>query len=81
MLDPATAGTVIGEEQDGHTPALADGGGRPGRDPGRRRRVAWLKPWQHPPERVAARPLPEKPSIAVLPFENVERRCPARVFR
>ena len=72
MLDPATAGTVIGEEQE-RSPrrrwltaaavlvVILAGGGV----------VAWLKPWQHPPETSDSLELPEKPSIAVLPFENV----------
>ena len=72
LLDPATAGTVIGEEHE-RSPRrrwltaaavlvviLAGGGG-----------VAWLKPWQHLPETSDPLELPEKPSIAVLPFENV----------
>jgi adenylate cyclase len=36
--------------------------------------AAWLQPWQHPaeaPTQAAAPPVPSKPSIAVLPFENL----------
>jgi adenylate cyclase len=36
--------------------------------------AAWLQPWQHPaeaPTQAAASPVPDKPSIAVLPFENL----------
>jgi adenylate cyclase len=36
--------------------------------------AAWLQPWRHPaeaPTQAAAPPVPDKPSIAVLPFENL----------
>ena len=36
--------------------------------------AAWLQPWRHPaeaPTHASAPPVPDKPSIAVLPFENV----------
>ena len=36
--------------------------------------AAWLQPWQHPaeaPTQAPASPVPDKPSIAVLPFENL----------
>jgi adenylate cyclase len=38
-----------------------------------RRRAVWLPPWQTPemPYDADAPPLPDKPSIAVLPFENL----------
>ena len=36
--------------------------------------AGWLQPWRHPaeaPTQASAPPVPDKPSIAVLPFENV----------
>jgi adenylate cyclase len=36
--------------------------------------AAWLQPWRHPaeaPTQASAPPVPDKPSVAVLPFENL----------
>jgi adenylate cyclase len=72
LLDPAAAGRIVGEESG--KPArwrwmaaaaavllIAAGAGA----------VGWLRPWERAPEPSATLPLPNKPSIAVLPFENL----------
>ncbi len=46
--------------------------------------TAWLQPWQHPaeaPTPAAAPPVPEKPSLAVLPFAESQRQLRRELFR
>ena len=72
LLDPAAAGMIVGEE--GGRPArgrwlaaaaalllIAAGAGA----------IGWWRPWEPALEPSATLQLPDKPSIAVLPFENL----------
>jgi adenylate cyclase len=72
LLDPATAGTILGEG--GDKPArwrwlaaaaavllVVAGAGV----------VGWLRPWEQAFAPSGTLPLPDKPSLAVLPFDNL----------
>jgi TolB-like protein/class 3 adenylate cyclase/Flp pilus assembly protein TadD len=72
LLDPAAAGAIVGEETGKPSRSrwiataaavllIAAGAGA----------VGWLRPWERAHEPVATLPVADKPSIAVLPFENV----------
>jgi adenylate cyclase len=72
LLDPAAAGTILGEESGRPSRArwiataaavflIAAGAGA----------VGWLRPWERAHQPSATLSLPDKPSIAVLPFENL----------
>ena len=72
LLDPAAVGTVVGEESGKPSRSrwiaiaaalllIAAGAGT----------VGWLRPWERAHEPGTTLPLPDKPSIAVLPFNNL----------
>jgi adenylate cyclase len=72
LLDPSAAGTIVGEESGRPASwrviataaavllAVASAGA-----------VGWLRPWERTPEQSETLAPPGKPSIAVLPFDNL----------
>jgi adenylate cyclase len=72
LLDPSAAGTIVGEESGRPASwrvlataaavllAVASAGA-----------VGWLRPWERTPEQSETIAPPGKPSIAVLPFDNL----------
>jgi adenylate cyclase len=72
LLDPAAAGTILGEESGRPARwrwlaaaaalllAMAGAGA-----------IGWLRPWERALESAAPAGLPDKPSLAVLPFDNL----------
>ena len=72
LLDPAAAGTIVGEESGKPARwrwmaaaaavllAVAGAGA-----------IGWLRPWERAFEPSGTLALPDKPSLAVLPFENL----------
>jgi hypothetical protein len=72
LLDPAAAGTIVGEESGRPARwrwlaaaaalllAMAGAGA-----------IGWLRPWERALESEAPAGLPDKPSLAVLPFDNL----------
>ena len=81
LLDPAAAGTIVGEESGKPSRSrltaaaaavllIAAGAGA----------VGWLRPWERALEPSTILPLPDKPSVAVLPFENLSDNAEEEYF-